>query len=136
MKTLKKRLVLVISLALVLAACMIVPDASATYSAAKGRAVPKTANFVANQFVADANRGDYAAVCRLYSTRYLKVSRAACCSLYQWGASIYGPYDYWMVHRRRLGSAHWRFDLIRWRRPSFIELARERKGWRIVAGGW
>jgi hypothetical protein len=136
MKTLKKRLVLVISLALVLAACMIVPDASATYPAAKGRAVTKTASFVANQFVADANRGDYAAVCRLYSTRYLKVSRAACRSLYQCAASIYGPYDYRIVHRRRLESAHWRFDLIRWRHPSFIELARERKGWRILAGGW
>jgi hypothetical protein len=68
MKTLKKRLVLVISLAL--AACMIVPDASATYSAAKVRPVPNTANFVAYEFVAAANRGDYAAVCRLYSTRF------------------------------------------------------------------
>lgn len=134
MKTLKKRLVLVISLAL--AACMIVPDASATYSAAKVRPVPNTANFVAYEFVAAANRGDYAAVCRLYSTRYLKVSRAACCSLYEWGASIYGPFDYRIVRRRRLDSAHWRFDLIRWRHPSFIELAHERKGWRIVAGGW
>jgi hypothetical protein len=65
MKTLKTRLVLVISLVLVLAACMIVPDASATYAAAKGRAVPNTANFVANQFIAAANRGEHAAVCRL-----------------------------------------------------------------------
>jgi hypothetical protein len=136
MKTLKKRLVLVISLALVLAACMVVRDASATYSAPKGRAVPHAANFVANQFVADANRGDYAAVCRLYSTRYLKVSRAACCSLYQWEARIYGPFDYRIVRRRRLESAHWRFDLIRWRHPSFIELAHERSGRRIVGGGW
>jgi hypothetical protein len=136
MKTLKKRLVLVISLALVLAACMIVPDASAMYPAVRERAVPNTANDVANQFVADANRGDYAAVCRLYSTRYLKISRAACFSLYQSAASIYGPFDYRIVRRRRLESAHWRFDLIRWRHPSFIELAHERKGWRIVAGGW
>jgi hypothetical protein len=98
--------------------------------------LPMEQKRVANQFVDDANRGDYAAVCRLYSTRYLKVSRAACCSLYQWGASIYGPFDYRIVRSRRLKSAHWRFDLIRWRHPSFIELAHERKGWRIVAGGW
>ena len=90
---------------------------------------------VANRFVAAANRGDYATVCRLYSSHYLKTSQAACRSLYRWGASVYGPFDYRIVRRRRLGR-HRRIDLTRWHHPSFIELAHERPGWRIVAGGW
>ena len=95
-----------------------------------------TANAVATKFVTAANRGDYATVCRLYSRRYLKVSQAACRSLYRWGASIYGPFDYRVIRRHKLASGHWRIDLIRWQHSSFIELARERTGWRIVAGGW
>ena len=90
----------------------------------------------ANRYVAAANRGDYATVCHLYSSHYLKTSQAACRELYRFGASVYGPYDYRIVHRRRLGSGHWRIDLTRWHHPSFIELAHERPGWRIVAGGW
>lgn len=105
-------------------------------SASADSAFHNRVSVVGNEFVADANRGDYAAACRLYSTRYLKVSRAVCRSLYQWEAHIYGPFDYRIVRRRRLESGHWRFDLIRWRHPSFIELASERDGWRIVAGGW
>jgi hypothetical protein len=112
--------------------------------AAAGRATTKqdvaiqstTAYNVARQFVAAANRGDYGNVCRLYSTRYLKVSQEDCRSLYRWGAMIYGPYDYRIAARRRLWSGHWRIALIRWHHPSFIELARESAGWRIVAGGW
>jgi hypothetical protein len=91
---------------------------------------------VARRFVAAANRGDYATVCRLYSRHYLKTSQAACRSLYRWGASVYGRFDYRIVRRRRLGSGHRRIDLTRWHHHSFIELARERPGWRIVAGGW
>lgn len=106
-------------------------DATATL-----RAGATTANAVATQFVTAANRGDFATVCRLYSTRYLKVSQAACRSLYRWGASIYGPFDYRIIRWKRLARGHWRFDLIRWRHPSFIELARERTVWRVVAGGW
>jgi hypothetical protein len=91
---------------------------------------------VANRFVAAANRGDYATVCHLYSSHYLRTSQAACRSLYRWGASVYGRFDYRIVRRRRLGSGHRRIELTRWHHRSFIELARERPGWRIVAGGW
>ena len=91
---------------------------------------------VAVQFVTAANRGDYGAVCRLYSPRYLKVSQASCCALYRWGASQYGPFDYRIIRRRTFRNGHLRIDLIRWHHPSFIELDHERTGWRIVAGGW
>ena len=82
------------------------------------------------------NRGDYATVCRLYSASYLKASQASCRWLYGWGAQLYGPFDYRIVHRRTLPDGHRRIDLIRWHGPSFIELAYERAAWRIVAGGW
>ena len=91
---------------------------------------------VAVQFVTAANRADYATVCRLYSPTYLKASQATCRWLYGWGAQLYGPYDYKIVHRRTLPNGHERIDLTRWHEPSFIELAYERDGWRIVAGGW
>jgi hypothetical protein len=91
---------------------------------------------VAVRFVTAANRGDYGTVCRLYSPRYLKVSQASCCSLYRWGAQLYGPFDYRIIRRRTLRNGHLRIDLIRWDHLSFIELAHERAGWRIVAGGW
>src|SRR5262249_8590152 len=41
--------------------------------------------FVEDVFVRAANHGDYAAVCRLYSTHYLRASQASCRSLYRWG---------------------------------------------------
>ena len=91
---------------------------------------------VAVQFVSAANRADYATVCHLYSRRYLKASQASCRWLYGWGAQLYGPYDYRIVGRRTLPDGHRRIDLIRWHEPSFIELAHEQTGWRIVAGGW
>jgi hypothetical protein len=91
---------------------------------------------VAFQFVSAANRGDYRAVCGLYSARYLKVSQASCRSLYLWGARLYGRYDYAIVGRRTLANGCLRVDLTRWEHPSFIELGREQVGWRIVAGGW
>lgn len=91
---------------------------------------------VAGEFVIAANKGDYRTVCRLYSASYLKVSQASCRRLYRWGARLYGRYDYRIVGRYALENGRWRIDLIRWQHPSFIELARERTGWRIVAGGW
>lgn len=91
---------------------------------------------VAAEFVTAANEGDYRTVCHLYSPRYLKVSQASCRSLYRWGAQLYGPYDYTIVRWRTLESGHRRVDLTRWQAPSFIELAHEKTGWRIVAGGW
>jgi hypothetical protein len=91
---------------------------------------------VAVQFVTAANRGDYAAVCRLYSRDYLKASQASCRWLYGWGAQLYGPFDYRIVRWRTLRNGHWRVDLTRWHEPSFIELAHEKACWRIVAGGW
>jgi hypothetical protein len=63
-------------------------------------------------------------------------SQASCVSLYRWVAGLYGPFDYRIVRWRTLPSGHWRVDLIRWHEPSFIELAHEKAGWRIVAGGW
>jgi hypothetical protein len=101
-------------------------------SLATARAKPD----VAVRFVTAANRGDYGTVCRLYSSRYLKVSQASCCSLYRWGALLYGPFDYRIIRRRTLRNGHQRIDLIRWDHSSFIELAHELAGWRIVAGGW
>jgi hypothetical protein len=90
---------------------------------------------VENAFVAAANRGDYAAVCRLYSHRYLK-DQATCRALYRWGESLYGPYDYRIVGRRTVATGHRHVDLVLRRHHSFLELARERAGWRIVAGGF
>jgi hypothetical protein len=92
--------------------------------------------YVEDVFVREANRGDYAAVCRLYSHHYLKVSQAACRALYESGESFYGPYDYRVVRRRVLPSGHRRIDLRLHRHASFVEFARESVGWRIVAGGW
>ena len=77
----------------------------------------------------------FARVCRLYSARYVK-SQATCVWLYRWGAGLYGPFDYTIVRWRTLENGHRRVDLTRWQHPSFIELAREQAGWRIVAGGW
>ena len=90
---------------------------------------------IAVQFVTAANRGDFRTVCRLYSARYVK-SQATCVSLYRWGVGLYGPFDYRIVRWRTLQNGHWRVDLTRWQHPSFIELEREKTGWRIVAGGW
>ena len=103
---------------------------------ASGAAEPGGAKVVANRFVSAANHGDYATVCRLYSRRYLKITRAECAELYAWAENFYGPFDYRIVGQRRLSSGRWHVELIRWRHPSFIELARERLGWKIVAGGW
>jgi hypothetical protein len=89
-----------------------------------------------DQFVAAANRGDYATVCRLYSRRYLKVSQDSCRALYRQGATIFGPYDYRIVRRRITAGGRRHVDLILRRHASFIELVHERAGWRIVAGGW
>ena len=99
-------------------------------------AIAKARQDVAVEFVTAANRGDYATACSLYSATYLKAGQAACRWLYGWGAQLYGPFDYRIVHRRTLPNGHRRIDLIRWHEPSFIELAYERDGWRIVAGGW
>jgi hypothetical protein len=103
-------------------------------SASGERAVKPRPVAVARMFVAAANRGDYATVCRLYSRRH-HVSQRACRSLYRWGASFYGRFDYRIVRSRQLRTGHWRYDLIRWQHPSFIELALEDADWRIVAGG-
>jgi hypothetical protein len=91
---------------------------------------------VEDDFVAAANRGDYARACHLYSRRYLKASQETCRSLYRWEASFYGPYDYRIVRRRMLRNGRRHVELILRHHRSFIELARERAGWRIVAGGW
>jgi hypothetical protein len=111
---------------------------SALAPSAAGASLPATGvkADVAVQFVSAANRGDYRTVCRLYSARYLKVSQASCCSLYLWGAYLYGRYDYRIVGRRTLANGRLRVDLIRWQHPSFIELVPEQAGWRIIAGGW
>jgi|1186.fasta_scaffold00280_6 hypothetical protein len=92
--------------------------------------------FVEDVYVRAANRGDYAAVCRLYSHRYLKISQAACRALYRSGETLYGPYDYRIVRRRVLPSGHRHVDLRLHRRASFVEFAHEPAGWRIVAGGF
>ena len=95
-----------------------------------------TSEGVAHRFVRAANHGDYETVCQLYSRRYLKVSQRECRALYRWGESIYGHFDYRIVHSQKLHSGHWRVDLTRWEHASFIELAHEPSGWKIVAGGW
>jgi hypothetical protein len=113
-------------------------------AATKQRVAPKMKIFtpaaagatdVAVQFVTAANRGDFRTVCRLYSARYVR-SQATCVSLYRWGAGLYGPFDYTIVRWRTSQNGHRRVDLTRWHEPSFIELEREKTGWRIVAGGW
>jgi hypothetical protein len=91
---------------------------------------------VAAEFVDAANVGDYRTVCQLYSASYLKVSLGSCRRLYRWGARLYGPYDYRIVRRLTLENGHRRIDLMRWKHSSFIVLASEPAGWRIVAGGW
>jgi hypothetical protein len=98
--------------------------------AAGGRA------FVEDRFVRAANRGDYAAVCRLYSHRYLKISQAGCRQLYRSAEGIFGPYDYRIVGRRILPSGHRRADMVLRHHRTFVEFAREPAGWRIVAGGF
>ncbi len=92
--------------------------------------------FVEDAFVREANHGHYAAVCRMYSHHYLKISQAACRGLYRSGETLYGPYDYRIVRRRVLPSGHRRIDLRLRRHASFVEFAREPAGWRIVAGGF
>lgn len=125
--------VLVVAVAAAIPALVVAtPLAAATHRPAEAR----TSITVAHQFVKAANYRDYATVCHLYSHRYLKVSQASCRSLYLHGESIFGRFDYRVVHQRRLDSGNWRIDLTRWQKPSFIELAREPAGWRIVAGGW
>ena len=102
-------------------------------------AVPAASGSRANVedvFVKAANRGDYSTVCHLYSHHYLKISQAACRSLYRSGEAIFGPYDYKIVDRRTLASGHRRIDLTLHHRASFIELAHETAGWRIVGGGF
>ena len=92
--------------------------------------------FAEDVFVREANHGHYAAVCRLYSHHYLKISQAACRGLYESGETLYGPYDYRIVRRRVLLSGHRRIDLRLHHHASFVEFAREPAGWRIVAGGF
>ena len=92
--------------------------------------------YIEDVFVRKANHGDYAAVCRLYSHRYLKISQAECRGLYKSAETLYGPYDYRVVRRRVLASGHRRIDLRLHRHASFVEFAREPAGWRIVAGGF
>ena len=92
--------------------------------------------FVEDVFVHEANHGQYAAVCRLYSHHYLKISQAGCRGLYEAGETLYGPYDYRIVRRRVLASGHRRIDLRLHRHASYVEFARESAGWRIVAGGF
>lgn len=96
----------------------------------------ETGPAIAKRFVLAANRGDFRSVCRLYSRTYLKVSQAECQTLYRWEVDLYGRFDYRIVARRRLGNGHWYVALTRFRGSSFVELARETAGWRIVAGGW
>jgi hypothetical protein len=120
---------------LIVAAAATAPATGATKPLAVDDRVGTSAN-VEDRFVAAANRGDYAAVCHLYSPRYLKVSQQSCRSLYRWGASVYGRYDYRILHRRTLPSGRRHIDLTLWHHASFIEVAREPAGWRIVAGGW
>jgi hypothetical protein len=98
--------------------------------------IPASAQHVANEFVLAANRGDFRTVCSLYSRTYLKVSNAQCRALYQWGVMLYGTFDYRIVAEQRLANGRWDIALTRWHDPSFIDLRRERPGWRIVAGGW
>ena len=97
---------------------------------------PASRSAAEDQFVTAANRGDYATVCRLYSRRYLKVSQESCRALYRRGEIIFGPYDYRIVRRRSTAGGRRHVDLTLRHHASFIELARERVGWRIVAGGW
>ena len=92
--------------------------------------------YVEDVYVHEANRGNYAAVCRLYSHHYLKISQVACRRLYRSAETLYGPYDYRIVRRRLLPSGHRRIDLRLHRHGSFVEFAREPVGWRIVAGGF
>jgi hypothetical protein len=126
-----------------LATVGLIAAAAATAFAVGGRAMGAAEERVAGAskdveevFVAAANRGDYVTVCRLYSRRYLKGSQESCRALYRWGESLYGPYDYRIVRRRRTAGGRRHVDLTVRRHASFIELAHERVGWRIVAGGW
>jgi hypothetical protein len=97
---------------------------------------PAARSTAEDRFVAAANRGDYATVCHLYSPRYLKVSQESCRALYRRGETIFGPYDYRIVRRRSLPGGRRHVDLTLRHHASFIDLAHERVGWRIVAGGW
>jgi hypothetical protein len=119
-----------------LAIVVLISAAVTTPLALGASSSPATQSAVEDQFVAAANRGDYATVCRLYSSHYLRASQKSCRALYRWGASIYGPYDYRIVRRRNVAGGHRHVDLILWRHASFIEVAHERAGWRIVAGGF
>ena len=77
----------------------------------------------------------FAAVGRLLASMHPR-SKAQCRSLYKWEASFYDNFDYRVVAARRLANGRWHIALTRWHGPSFIDLRRERVGWRIVAGGW
>ena len=137
----KARLAVVVALA---AAVTLASVAAGGHAATKQRLSIRVTIFtraaagatdVAVQFVSAANRGDFRTVCRLYSAHYVR-SQATCVSLYRWGAGLYGPFDYTIVRWRTLQNGHRRVDLTRWQHSSFIELEREKTGWRIVAGGW
>jgi hypothetical protein len=126
-----------------LAAVGLVAAAAGTALAVGGRPtgaaeerVARASKEVEDVFVAAANRGDYATVCRLYSRHYLKGSQESCRALYRWGESLYGPYDYRIVRRRRTALGRRHVDLTVRHHASYIELAHEQPGWRIVAGGW
>jgi hypothetical protein len=119
-----------------LAIVVLISAIVATPLALAASSSPGSRSAVEDQFVAAANRGDYATVCRLYSRRYLKVSQDHCRALYRQGETIFGPYDYRIVGRRSIAGGRRHVDLRLRHHASFIELAHERVGWRIVAGGW
>jgi hypothetical protein len=131
-----KRRVKLAKVGLVAAAAATALAVGARPVGAAGERVARASTEVEDVFVAAANRGDYVTVCRLYSRRYLKGSQESCRALYRWGESLYGPYDYRIVRRRRTAGGRRHVDLTVRRHTSFIELAHERVGWRIVAGGW
>src|SRR4051794_22795616 len=103
---------------------------------AAGQSAAGAHRFVEDVFVREANHGQYAAVCRLYSPDYLKISQKDCRRLYESAETLYGPYDYRIIRRRVTPGGHRRIELRVHRHASFVEFARERAGWRIVAGGF
>jgi hypothetical protein len=89
------------------------------------------------RFVAAIDRADFRTACAMYSSHYLKVTRAECRALYTQGLELYGPYRYRILAARTLATHHYRVAISRrGRAAGYLEFAREPSGWKLVHGGW